>query len=61
MTFHCRRSRAFASGTKVFLQGVKPGVPAHETKSCIHWADKTLTGTACADRAFVAGGYAGLG
>eukprot|EP01043_Picozoa_sp_COSAG02_P042686 COSAG02_NODE_3648_length_6426_cov_6.186054_4_plen_413_part_00 len=54
-------SREFSSGTKVFLQGVKPGVPAHETKSCIHWADKTQTGTACEDRDFVAGGYAGLG
>eukprot|EP01043_Picozoa_sp_COSAG02_P060825 COSAG02_NODE_8035_length_2738_cov_9.087769_2_plen_394_part_01 len=48
-------SRAFASGTKVFLQGVKTGVPAREIKSCIHWADRTQTGTACEDQAFVAG------
>eukprot|EP01046_Picozoa_sp_COSAG06_P039209 COSAG06_NODE_4606_length_4106_cov_7.039681_2_plen_250_part_00 len=54
-------SREFASGTRVFLQGTKPGQPARETKSCIHWADKTQTGTACADQGFVRGGYAGLG
>ena len=54
-------SRAFTSGTKVFLQGVQKGVPARETKSCVQWADKTQTGAACDNREFVAGGYAGLG
>eukprot|EP01047_Picozoa_sp_COSAG01_P125663 COSAG01_NODE_54735_length_330_cov_0.662338_1_plen_58_part_10 len=36
-------------------------MPAHETKSCIQWADKTQTGGACEDHDFVTGGYAGLG